>query len=357
MKMPTLLLASLCSTAPALCAQQAAAPVVSLKTTTINLAQPPFAGPYWLQGKPACDAAGNVYTRPSDGATTRDPKRIARLPVQEVNPAGATVRNFRGADAFPDGWGMGAAVGPDSAVYQIVGANRQADIYVVEYAPDGSVKAKTRLETGLRRQPGLPDLALFKSGEYLVTGTTGKDGHFRTPYTAVFAADGRLVKEIYEPEDEEARQKAELGDLDYAPDRVGNHFVSMGDATTGSDGNVYVLRRTPRGSLTLIYVISPVGDVVRKLRIDAGDNDLVARSIRSYAGRLAVGFGSRTEAGPYRIKVVDLQGSSVADYSVAYPEAFVGDEGLDLACYDSAGLTLVPDSTEFKSYMLRAKLP
>jgi hypothetical protein len=45
-------------------------------------------------------------------------------------------------------------------------------------------------------------LAVFKSGEYLVAGLTGKNSH--TPFKAVFAADGRLVKKIYEPEDEEA---------------------------------------------------------------------------------------------------------------------------------------------------------
>jgi hypothetical protein len=62
-------------------------------------------------------------------------------------------------------------------------------------------------------------LAVFKSGEYLAVGLTGTIGenapHLRKPFTAVFAADGRLVKKIYEPEDEDARQCAEGGDPKY----------------------------------------------------------------------------------------------------------------------------------------------
>lgn len=363
MKVPAILLASACAMTPALCAAQQSASVMSLKATTVNLARSPFAGHYSLQGKPGCDAAGNVYTRPYDAPTTRDWKRFNQLPIHEVSPAGAQVGNFWMADTLPEGAGMAVAVGLDGRVYQIVHTLGVVDAYyVVERAQNGSVESETKLETGSDFSSkyfrgSVFHLAVFKSGEYLLAGTTGKDGHGRTPYTAVFAADGRLVKAIHEPEDEEARQKADLGDLDYAPDHVGNRFVSLGDVAAGSDGNVYVLRATPRGALTLIYVISPSGDIVRKLRIDAGDNDLVARSIRSYSGRLAIGFGSRIQIGPYRVKIVDLQGNSVGDYSVAYSEAFVGDEGLDLACYDSTGLTLVPDSSESKSYVLRARLP
>ena len=46
----------------------------------------------------------------------------------------------------------------------------------------------------------------------LVSGVTGKD--LRTPYTALFEANGKLVKEIYEAEDEDARRKAS-GDTDF----------------------------------------------------------------------------------------------------------------------------------------------
>jgi hypothetical protein len=360
MKMPAILLAGVCGIAPAVCVQQVGAQAVGLSAITVNVAKPPFDGHYSLQGKPACDGAGNVYTRAYDAATTRDGKRFNQLPIHEVSPNGAPVRDFRVADDFPDGTAMGMSVGLDGGIYQAVMTNHYADISVEKFAQDGSAKAKTRLEAGSRLHTAdftgsIFHVAVFKSGEYLLNGETGKGA--QSPYLAVFGADGHLVKEIYEPEDEEARQKAALGDADYAPDRVGNFFSSLGDVAAGSDGNAYLLRRTPRGSLTLVYVISPAGEVVSKLRIDAGDSDLVARSIRSYAGRIAVGFGSRTHMGPYRVKIVDLQGNSVAEYSLGSNAVFVGDEGLDLACYGAEGLTLVPDRIESKAYMLRAKLP
>jgi hypothetical protein len=49
--------------------------------------------------------------------------------------------------------------------------------------------------------------AVFKSGGYLLLGQTGD--HLRTPFTGVFAADGRLAKKIFESEDDDARQEAE----------------------------------------------------------------------------------------------------------------------------------------------------
>jgi len=53
--------------------------------------------------------------------------------------------------------------------------------------------------------------------------------------TARFAADGRLVKEIYEPEDEEARKKASPTDWSSRPIGIigGADFVSKGDVAAG----------------------------------------------------------------------------------------------------------------------------
>ena len=72
--------------------------------------------------------------------------------------------------------------------------------------------------------------------------------HLRTPFTAVFAAEGRLVKKIYEPEDEDAQQRAEGGDPRYLMccGDSGNEFVGLNaDVTSGSDGNVCLLHGSP----------------------------------------------------------------------------------------------------------------
>jgi hypothetical protein len=85
----------------------------------------------------------------------------------------------------------GVFVTSDGRVFEVVEV--RGDVFVVEFAPDSSVKARTKLAPPLYTQPCL--LAVFRSGEYLLTATTGTDN--LTPFTAVFSGDGRLVKKNY----------------------------------------------------------------------------------------------------------------------------------------------------------------
>ena len=242
---------------------------------------------------------------------------------------------------------MEVFVDPDGRVYQA--AMVGDDVYVAEFAPDSSVKARTKLQVGSRHFTSITRLAVFSSGEYLLVGESGKTGY--DPFTAVFAADGRLMKEIYEPEDKDAHQKAETGDKEYvgAAASVGNRFVNMGDVAVGCDGNAYLLYGT---SPTLIYVISPAGAVVRKLRITVDDLDFEAASIKAYARRLAIGF-VRSSDGAISIKVIDLKGNAIGDYRMDA----VGTYSLALACYGSEGLTFIPQFAESKLYLLKTRLP
>ena len=81
--------------------------------------------------------------------------------------------------------------------------------YVVEFAKDGSIKAPVKLQIDFYWAP--EHFAVFASGEYLVVGLTGTIIRYggdngrasywpnvSTPFTAVFATDGRLVKKIYD---------------------------------------------------------------------------------------------------------------------------------------------------------------
>jgi hypothetical protein len=102
----------------------------------------------------------------------------------------------------------------------------------------------------------------------------------------------------------------------------------------------------------LVYVISPVGDVLRKLRIDAGSSDLGTR-IKSYGGRLAIWFGGPNGTEQYLIKVVDLQGNPIANYAVGGREI----NPLALACYGPEGFTMVSETAETKFYLVTAKVP
>jgi hypothetical protein len=333
-KTPAILLAGICGVAPALCAQQGAAQAVDLKTIKIEL---PLSHPTQMIDKIACDSEGDIYARVWAG----DESLTTRLPVREITPDGVLGRNFGVTDASQNtDLAKGIFVSRTGDLYQV--ARTASGVYAVEFAKDGSVKSATKLEADPRLDPW--QLAVFKTGGFLLTGLTGRDR--RAPYTAVFDANGKLVKKIYEPEDEEARLKAEGGDIEYTNSNVGNRFVGAGDVAAAEDGNVYLLRGT---SPALVYVVSPAGDVVRKLHIDAGDPDLVAGDIKSYAGRLAIGFRGSNNL----VVVTDLQGKTLASYTVDRHKPDLP----ALACFDSSGFTFATVYAEKGLYLLKAKLP
>jgi outer membrane protein assembly factor BamB len=336
MKLSALLLTSVCGLSTALCAQQGTAlSAVNIKTTRVEL---PLSHPVQLIDKTTCDSDGNIYARvwAGDGSGTN------QLPVQEITSEGTLTTKFRAVDAAQNtALAKGIFVSEDGVIYQA--ARMATAVYVVEFAKDGSVKSTTKLDA----DPRLVDpwqLAVFKTGGYLLTGLTGEN--HRTPYTAVFEENGKLVKKIYEPEDEEARQKAASGDAAYTRSNAGNRFVGFGDVVAGSDGNVYLLRGV---SPALVYVISAAGEVVRKLHIDAGSPDFVAGDIKAYAGRLAIGFNGSSNL----VMVTDLEGKTIASYTVDRHKP----DWPTLACYNSRGFTFVTAYAGKGLYLLNAKLP
>lgn len=232
-----------------------------------------------------------------------------------------------------------------------------SELVVEELADDGSAKTQTALRLGTFVSP--QHFAVFNSGEYLVVGFVGTitetAPHLRTPLTAVFAADGRLIKKIYEPEDEDARQHAEGGDPKYfrCCSDSDNEFVGWNaDVAAGTDGNVYLLHGTyPQ----LVYVISPVGEVLQKFMVDPGDPELISNSIRFYHNRLAIGFDWPDLNPESLIKVLDLEGNLIADYKIK--EDPKDSSNPILACYNSAGFTLMPRGVGRSPHLFTAKVP
>jgi hypothetical protein len=231
----------------------------------------------------------------------------------------------------------GIFVRDDGTVYQV--AIGPGGVYVVAFAKDGSVKAKTKLQTGGFVDPW--HLGVFESGELVVSGNTGEG--LRTPYTAVFDADGKLLKRIHEPEDTDAGRRADAGDPEIIhTDGRGNNYTERGDITLGSDGNIYLLH----GSYPpLVYVISRTGEFVRKMQIRTSDSDAAFMNIQSHAGQLAVGLA---RFGHTEVHLTTLEGTPIRRYSIDGSEADV----LSLACYDSRGFTFVTSASGSGPYLL-----
>lgn len=273
-----------------------------------SVAGPPF-------NRVACDSTGKLYLRRYQG-----PK--AQSPVDVVSPTGVLITSLQVEN--PNTFTISDFYIDQKDLLYMLGWSTEhvhsgSRVYVISFGQDGSMKSKIQLVPGSFFPSSL---AVFGSGEFLVTGRQGP--HDNSPFTGVFNRNGGLIAEINVPEDEELRRKAEEGDSTVQePGIYGNTAVSMGTAVSGSDGNVYVMRRAYPA---LIYVVSPKGEVLRKLRIDPGNSGLRPRELQFSNDRLAIWFvGSEHDR---LLKVVDAVGNEVAEYQM--PIGWVG----PLACYN-----------------------
>ena len=320
---------------PLLYAQRATAPLVIHPTAKGEV---PAAKSAFVMNA-MCDDAGNVYSRPVDQeAGWGGIRKVAG------DASSAQIFAIQGKTFFVRG----------RQLYSLMKTSSGA--YVIELNSDGTEKARTKL--AVDPAVDILHLAVFKSGGYLVVGLIGtattNGPHLRTPYTAVFASDGRLVKMVYEPEDEDARLHAESNDSKYfrCCSDSGNEFVMYNaDVGSGSDDNAYLLHG---GFPQLVYVISSAGNVVRKFPVSNQDPNLVANSIKYYSGKLAIGFGWMNEVPETLVSVTDTNGRLISEYKVVEKS---GDSNPILACYDSNRLTLLPRWVGSKPYILTAKLP
>ncbi len=289
----------------------------------------PFTGPVF--NKVACDSAGNFYVRRVSG----DPSLLGRQPLLRINPGGTLTGSFKLAAVSADLTFNDFFVGWDGDVYALALSVERVHtggrVYVARFAGDGSWKSTTQIDSAEPFSPVV--MAVFKSGEILLSGLQGTGLH--TPFTGVFSPSGKLVRRIFEPEDEDLRQRAELGDkrvLSVSAGGARNTAVDFGGAVLASDGNVYLMRDT---SPALIYVISSAGDVLRKFYVDPGDSSLSPGNIQSApGGKLAV-FLERDGGGGVAA-VIDLKGNPTATYVVT-PDVPLG----SFACYTPPTFTFV----------------
>jgi hypothetical protein len=258
-------------------------------------------------GHVRCDEKGNLYLRPYSPEMVVS-HTVAKAPIQKIDTDGNVVTTFSLTDAVPNLWGgTRFFVSNEGVLYRIVQTDeRTPNLYILKYSQDGSVDSAIHLQTEFF----VPyELAVFKSGELLVSGAIGEKQ--LSAFTGIFDSTGKLIRKISSSEDEENTKKVQV---DASLTFQGSGFISgalaSGDAAPASDGNIYLMRAS---SPAVIFAISPTGEVVKTFNVDPGDPQFRAIALRAAKGRLAVSF-KREESPELIIKVVDFEGNPLAAY-------------------------------------------
>jgi hypothetical protein len=276
-----------------------------------------------------CDQEGRVYLQfmGDPMAPSEDTKSVTRISRKAEIDAQFALKNADLGDQYV---GRDYAIDSDGQVAML--AETPEGYTVVRFDKDGKFKSKFRLEDRLRPF----QLALFKSGQLLIAGTesptTGAPERGAVPFTAIFDESGTMLKEVSFEDDKQFTKGALEGDSRYAPS--GNHntnrAVTLGESVSGDDGNVYVMRWA---SPALVYVVSPGGAVLRKLKIDPHEEEMLPRSLFLSKGRLAMQFADSKK--PLLIVANAESGKVLARYGANL------ELGGGLACYTAEEMTFV----------------
>ncbi len=255
-----------------------ASPTLNLRNTdTITLNNQPNDP---IIGIVQCDQRGNIYFR-----TYQYPEPLA-APVVKITPdktrsvtapLGQTAefngRQFQILDFHVDQRGQ---------VWALIPSRKDDDVTlsVVVFDEDGKFKSQIKLQSKLFNPA---ELVPLPSGQFLVTGFTQSASDKSAtpprgipptaePFTAIFDASGRVVKELNLPGDIEnsgapaktSPQSAPQPDSPKSKLDARSAVMETG-TTTGDDGNIYVMRKT---NPPTVYVVSETGDLIRHFQVE-----------------------------------------------------------------------------------------
>jgi hypothetical protein len=292
-------------------------PVESISTSEAATA---FATPF------ACDSDGNLYLKSEITGVTA---------IRKLNSKGERTAIFEPAANSDLQVTVTAyfSVTRDGEVYALVYPTKEIDRYVMVFKADGSYKTKIKLQPGF---PWFPSsMAVFPNGTLLVTGQEYdlKRDQPMLPFTGIFAADGKLLKELQLEDDNAIHDMAKTGDSRVTSPRApsSNRAVSWGQIEAAKDGNLYLMRWL---SPAVFYAISPGGEVVRRFTVDPGNANFHPLDMHISGNRMAVLF-YEPQSNEKIMKIVDLEGKEIATYDelVANGKPQLGMLGLAFACY------------------------
>lgn len=308
-----------------------------------------------LAGGARCDSSGNIYLR------FYQPADPLGAPVVRVSADGEQIKVFSPPpianleEEEIDAFSVSRDGSVDLGLWGLDAKTKKGIGYIARLEDDGSLDDSFRL--GEYFEPD--QIAAFSSGQALVSGTHqariyGKDRPaVSVPFTEILDFAGSPPKTLTLPGD---FQPAKPSDKDFQT-QVDQQpaEITLGDAESGDDGNVYLMRHTGKPT---VYVISPDGALLRTLDLAPPSSSASAGYAIKYGdgGRLALEFAEFVP-GLQKAKVLkdtiisvyDTQtGERIADYH--------GSPGLggDLVCYTSQGFTFLGTTPQHQLAIQRA---
>src|SRR5579859_4429788 len=231
-------------------------------SSTHQLQVPPFGAAGVVQ----CDENSATYYHLFSGSYSRTV--ILRFSLSgEKSTLYKLPDDLAGTTSFID-----FSVSPGGEVSALVGDSEFRPI-VFRFDSDGNVSSQTKLEAP--EQVVGEHIAVFPNGTMLFYGYYGRQAKkdlIGKRYAGLFKASGELLKRL---------DKLDLGEMKI--DQQGTHLPE-GGATVGRDGNVYLL------SSDKVLVVSPSGQVQRKISFSKPDPEFSAFSVQSSDGLLAISF-------------------------------------------------------------------
>ena len=223
-----------------------------------------------------CDVDGNVYVVETNApATLLDPRGLSGVPVLKLSISSKStvaypvpaLDGYRGVIRSDFDISNGKLYALVQALDASAGKDARASSLLVKYGDDGTVDSYVKLgdpPTG-HLQPS--QVTVFHGGSVLVTGTVASEEGSLRPVAAIFnGSSGRFVSYVNVTDYEKSPKSSESGKAP-AEESDSGRAIGLASSTlmaAGADGNVYALVGAAHSR---IYVISPIGDVIREFPV------------------------------------------------------------------------------------------
>jgi hypothetical protein len=280
-----------------------------------------------------------------------DPKHFLGGPLLRIAPDGKTTLRFslESTAELADASVSDFAIGPSGEVYLLLSRPNDSQ-YLARFDKAARFVSKTRLDKDFE----LTRFGLFASGDFLATGrdaAASASGSNLAAETVILDSQGQLLRKVELPGDVTPRSvptdtKTSSYDKNYARTVLGS-FIESSD-----DGNAYLGRRSPAGP---IYIISPGGEVIRRISLKPPDNAELT-DIRVSHGRLAAMFLQRTNKPSASISrvifsIIDVHTSeTIAEFAHSSAQL-----GAALGCYVPDEFTFVTTTSDDMLQIARAR--